>query len=217
MALKRPDRIAVIAEIKRASPSGGALREDADPFALAAAFAEAGADALSVLTEPTAFSGSLSDLSAARAACGLPLLRKDFLVDPRQVDEAVGAGADAVLMILRCLEDGEARILLKRSGELGLDCLVGTHTADEIRRAQDLGARIVGVNARDLDTLAVDLPKALDLLATVPASVVRIIESGLNSAADLRNARRAGADAALIGTTLMKAADPAEALRRMLA
>ena len=212
-SLKRPDRIAVIAEIKRASPSAGDLKPGADPADLAEAFSASGADALSVLTEPTSFRGSLEDLRAAREACRLPVLRKDFLVDPLQVEEG---DADAVLLILRCLGDAEAKALLRRAAELGLDCLVETHSAGEMKRAIALGAGIVGVNARDLDPLQVDLPKALDLLAEAPPSVARVIEDGLQTAEDLRRARQAGADAALIGTALMKSPEPGRALRDML-
>lgn len=213
-ALRRADRIAVIAEVKRASPSEGPIRPGADPADLARALAAA--DALSVLTEPTRFAGSLADLAQVRSAVSLPILRKDFLVDPVQVDEAAAAGADAVLLILRMLPDAESRAMLVRAQALGLDVLAETHTDGEARRALDLGARIIGVNARDLDTLQVDLPRALALLSSVPASALRVIESGLSRAEDLRRAREAGADAALVGTALMRAADPAQALAELM-
>lgn len=214
-ALRRPGRIALIAEFKRASPSSPRLRPQADPADLAARLEAAGAAALSVLTEPTAFGGSLDDLRRARAACRLPVLRKDFLVHPLQVDESAAAGADAVLLILRILDDGEAGALLARARELGIACLVEAHDAQEVRRGLALGAGILGVNARDLDTLRVDLPRALDLLARIPDGPVRVIESGILSPGDLADAQAAGADAALVGTALLSAPDPAEALRRL--
>ena len=207
--------VAVIAEVKRASPSAGAIADHADAAAQAARYAAGGAAALSVLTERAHFGGSLQDLVAARAATDLPILRKDFIVDASQIVEARSAGADAVLLIAAALDRGELVDLFAAARDLGLAALVETHSAAEVELALGAGARIVGVNSRDLETLAVHLDRALDLIRTVPAEVVRVLESGVSTRADVERASAAGADAVLVGEALMRAADPAAKLREL--
>jgi indole-3-glycerol phosphate synthase len=207
--------VAVIAELKRASPSAGAIAE-ADAARLAAQYQAGGAAALSVLTERAHFGGSLDDLVAARAATELPILRKDFIIDASQIAEARAAGADAVLLIAAALDRRELTDLVSAAGELGLGSLVETHSAAEIDLALEVGARIVGVNARDLETLEVNLGRAVRLLGTVPPGVVRVLESGVSTRDDVLRAAAGGADAVLVGEALMRAADPAAKLRELL-
>ena len=196
--------VAVIAEIKRASPSHGEIAPKADVAATARAYADGGAAALSVLCAHRDFGGSLDDLAAARAASDLPALAKEFTVFPEQVAAQRLAGADAILIILAMVTDAEARRLLATAELLGMDALVEAHTASEIDRALGLDARIVGVNARDLDTLEVDRGRQLELLASLPETVVRVAESGIGVRAEVELARDAGADAVLVGTALMR-------------
>ena len=214
-ALARPG-LAAIAEIKRRSPSAGDLRPDADPAELAATFGRAGAAAISVLVDAR-FAGSVDDLRAARAATDTPLLAKGFFVDEAQLDELAAAGADAVLLLLRDLDDRRARALLARAGELGLDALVEAHDGAELARAAALEAPVVGVNARDLGTFAIDRQGALDLVAAAPRDRVVVAESGVLTRAHAAAAELAGADAVLVGTALMRAADPPAKLRELLA
>jgi indole-3-glycerol phosphate synthase len=204
-ALAAGPAVAVIAEIKRASPSQGAIAPGADVAETARAYAAGGAAAMSVLCAERDFGGSLADLSAARRAAGLPAIAKDFTVFPEQVAAQRLAGADAILVILAMVSDDEARRLLQAAELLGMDALVETHSAAEVDRALALEARVVGVNARDLDTLAVDRERQLELVASLPDAVVRVAESGISSRADVEAARDAGADAVLVGTALMKA------------
>jgi indole-3-glycerol phosphate synthase len=203
-ALAAGAEIAVIAEIKRASPSQGAIAPDADVAATARRYATGGAAAMSVLCAERDFGGSPADLTAARRAAGLPALAKDFTVFPEQVAAQRMAGADAILIILAMVSDDEARRLLQTAELLGMDALVEAHTAAEVERAIDLGAAVVGVNARDLDTLEIDRDRQLELVASLPESVVRVAESGIGSRADVEAARAAGADAVLVGTALMR-------------
>jgi indole-3-glycerol phosphate synthase len=203
-ALRASPGVAVIAEIKRRSPSEGAIAAGADVAETARAYARGGATALSVLCAAHGFDGSLDDLAAARAAAPLPALAKDFLRYPEQVAAQRLAGADAVLVILAMLDDGEARALLETARLLGLDALAETHDERELERALALDAPLVGVNARDLETLAVDRERQLELLARLPASVLRVAESGIASRAEVEEARDAGADAVLVGTALMR-------------
>jgi indole-3-glycerol phosphate synthase len=203
-ALAAGPAIAVIAEIKRASPSQGAIAPDADVAATARAYAAGGAAAMSVLCAERDFGGSTADLTAARDAAALPAIAKDFTVFPEQVAAQRLAGADAVLVILAMVSDDEARRLLETATLLGMDALVETHTPAEVARAIGLGAAVVGVNARDLDTLAVDRDRQLELVASLPETVVRVAESGVGSRADVEAARDAGADAVLVGTALMR-------------
>ncbi|HEY3765575.1 MAG TPA: indole-3-glycerol-phosphate synthase [Gaiellales bacterium] len=203
-ALAAGPAIAVIAEIKRASPSQGAIAPAADPGETARAYAAGGAAAMSVLCAERDFGGSPADLTAARRASELPALAKDFTVFPEQVAAQRLAGADAVLVILAMVSDDEARRLLQAAELLGMDALVEAHTAAESARAIALDVRIVGVNARDLETLAIDRDRQLELLSALPDTVIRVAESGIESRADVEAARAAGADAVLVGTALMR-------------
>jgi indole-3-glycerol phosphate synthase len=215
-ALARPGRISVIAEHKRRSPSRGAIREDLRPADVARGYEQGGAAALSVLTDEPFFGGQLAHLAEARAAASLPVLRKDFVVDPWQVWEARAAGADAVLLIVAALDDAGLRSLLDAAHEVGMDALVEVHDGAELERALEAGARLVGVNNRDLRTLAVSLETSLSLAERIPDDVVAVAESGIRTGSDLRRLREAGFDASLIGEHLMSAPDPGTALRRLL-
>jgi indole-3-glycerol phosphate synthase len=215
-ALSRPGRVNVIAEHKRRSPSRGTIREDLTPEDVARRYEAAGAAALSVLTDEPLFGGRLEHLAAAREATTLPCLRKDFLVDPWQIWEARAAGADAVLLIVAALGDGELRHLLEVSGEAGVETLVEVHDADELERALSVGARIVGVNSRNLRTMEVSLDTAISLSADIPAGVLKVAESGIRTGEDVRRLRRTGFDAFLVGERLMSAPDPGEALQSLI-
>lgn len=211
-ALGRPG-VRFVMEVKRRSPSGGALRADVDPAALALAYSGA-ADAISVLTDEPYFGGSLADLEAVRQVFDGPILAKDFVIDPRQVPEARLHGADAVLVMLSVLEDGEAMTILEEARRLGMEGLVEAHDEAEVRRAVSLGAEIVGINNRDLRTLKVDLGTTERLAALVPEDRVLIAESGIEDRSDVE--RLAGhADAFLVGSSLMRAERPAEAARAL--
>ncbi len=206
----------VISELKRASPSRGVLRQEFNPAALASAFEAAGAVALSVLTEPDFFQGGLEHLAIARSVAGLPVLRKDFIFDPYQLFEARAAGADAVLLIVAILGTKELKGLLALSRDLGLAALVEVHSEDELARALDAGAEIIGVNNRDLTTFEVNPEVSLRLIEKIPDNVTAVSESGLRTHADLENLRAAGFDAFLVGEHLMQSPDPGHALRRLL-
>ena len=208
--------LGAIAEVKRRSPSAGDLRPDADPAELAAGFAEAGSAAVSILVDER-FGGSVGDLRAARPASSAPLLAKGFFQQERQLDELKQAGADAVLLLLRDLDDRRAAAMLSRANELGLDALVEAHDVDELARAVGLGAEVIGVNARDLDTFRVDRGAALELVASAPRDRVVVAESGIAARAHGAAAELAGADAILIGSALMCAPDPLAKLRELLA
>lgn len=216
-ALARRDRVNIIAECKRRSPSRGVLRADYDAVAIATSYARGGAAAISVLTEPTFFDGSLADLSGVREAVETPLLRKDFIVTEYQLFEARAAGADAVLLIVAALSSRALQALTGRAASLGLDVLVEVHDAQELMIAIDAGAKIVGVNNRNLRTLAVDVRASEDLMAGIPAGVVAVSESGLKTPADLQHLRTAGYSAFLIGERFMLADDPEAAVRQLLA
>ena len=205
------DTLSVIAEFKRRSPSAGAIRDD-DPGARARAYREAGASAVSVLTDPDAFGGSLEDLQAASRASSLPILMKDFVVDPVQIRGGWAAGASAVLLIVRCLEQTRLHRLYEETRSLGLDALVEVHDAAELDRALALEEAIVGINNRDLDTLDTDRRRAAALLPNVPPGRIAVAESGYLEPAHLAELR-GQADAVLIGTALMRAPDPAAFLR----
>jgi len=220
-ALAQPG-LAAIAEIKRRSPSAGDLRPDADPGALAGEFERAGAAAVSVLVDER-FAGSVDDLRAARAAASLPLLAKGFFRDPDELAELKRSGADAVLLLLRDLEDEQAARLMMTARELGLDALVEAHDADELERAITLGADPIGINARDLSTFHIDRNAQLDLVAqaTLQQTVTKservvVAESGIESRAQAAAAELAGADAVLVGSALMRATDPAAKLRELI-
>jgi indole-3-glycerol phosphate synthase len=215
-AVGRADEVNIIAECKRRSPSRGVLRAGYDPVAIARSYQEAGAAAISVLTEPTFFDGSLEHLEAVRAAVAVPLLRKDFIVSDYQLLEARAAGADAVLLIVAALRPVELKVLHDRARRLGLDVLVEVHDAEELAVALDMGARIVGVNNRNLRTLAVDVKASDDLIGRIPPEIVAVSESGLKTAEDLARLRAAGYRAFLIGERFMAAEDPGAALAGLL-
>jgi indole-3-glycerol phosphate synthase len=210
------DTCNVIAELKKASPSAGLLRASFDPAGLARGFEQAGACALSVLTEEEFFQGALAHMRDARAATSLPVLRKDFIVDPWQVWEARAANADSFLLIVAALDRAALAELLALGRELGMEPLVEVHTAEELSVALAAGARIVGVNNRDLHTLEVRVETSLDLIAAIPEECIAVSESGLRSADDLERLSGAGFDAFLIGEHLMREADPTAALSRLL-
>jgi indole-3-glycerol phosphate synthase len=213
---RRGARLNVIAEVKRASPSAGPIRMDADPAEIAAAYEEAGAAAISVLTDGPHFGGSLQALAAARARVGIPVLRKDFLLDAYQVLEARAAGADAVLLIVAALDDAGLAALLASARALGMGALVEVHDEDEAHRAVAAGARLIGVNHRDLATLQIDMGLFARVRPLLPESVVTVAESGIRTRADVAAMAAAGADAILVGEHLMRQPSPGAALRKLL-
>ncbi len=215
-ALVRPGGVRVIAEHKRRSPSRGPIREDLAPGDVARGYEAAGAAAISVLTDEPFFGGCLAHLEEARRATALPVLRKDFVLDPWQVWEARAAGADAVLLIVAALTDADLGGLLAAAREAGVDALVEVHERGELDRALAAGARTVGVNNRDLQTLAVSLETSLALAPAIPDDLVAVAESGIRTGADVRRLRDAGFDAFLVGEQLMTAPDPGQALARLL-
>lgn len=204
----------VIAEFKRASPSKGAIRDGADPASIARMYEEAGAVAISVLTDQLFFKGSLDDLCAASNACRLPLLRKDFTIDELQILESRAAGADAVLLIVAALEDGQLCDLLAAAGEEGLDTLVEVHTRDELDRALNAGVELLGINNRDLVSFTTDVEVTRSLLPYTQGRTV-VSESGLDDPDLLRQLAAEGAHAFLVGEVLMRAPEPGEALRKL--
>ena len=210
------DGLAAIAEVKRRSPSSGDLRPDADPAALASAFEDAGAAAVSILVDER-FAGSPADLAAARAAATVPLLAKGFFSSAEELAELRRLGADAVLLLLRDLDDGRMRELLAAAGELGLDALVEAHDREELRRAVELDAAVIGINARDLSTFEIDRRAQLELVEAAPRDRVVVAESAIGARAHGAEAELAGADAVLVGSTLMRAPDPGEKLRELTA
>lgn len=217
-ALERVGRTgpAVIAEIKKASPSRGLIRADFRPEALGPALAAAGAACLSVLTDDAFFQGSLGDLETVSARVEIPVIRKDFILDPFQILEARAAGADAVLLIVAALEDEQMSRLHAFARELGLDVLVEAHTREEIARAVGLGAEMIGVNSRDLKSFTVKTESLLEMADALPEGVLRVAESGIGTAADLRALRAGGYGAFLVGEALMREADPGAALAGLL-
>jgi indole-3-glycerol phosphate synthase len=215
-ALTRPNRVNVIAECKRRSPSRGVLRRDYDPPAIARAYETHGAAAVSVLTEPGFFDGSLDHLAAVRAAVELPLIRKDFTVDEYQILEARAAGADAILLIVAALEPAVLRRLFESARALGLDALVEVHDERELENALAAGATLVGVNNRNLRTLRVDLEASRRLAPLIPEGIVRVAESGIRSGRDVAALQQAGYGAFLVGEQFMAAEDPGAALDQLL-
>jgi indole-3-glycerol phosphate synthase len=213
-ALVRPG-LSVIAEFKRRSPSAGEISVAATVTGQVSAYERGGAAALSVLTDERHFGGSLEDLRAARAACGLPILRKDFIVDPYQLLEAAVNGADAVLLIARALDDERLREMHEAARRLDLDCLVEVHDGEELERALRLDVDVIGINNRDLDAGSVDVATTYELMPDVPAGKTVVAESGISTRAELEELERVGVDAVLIGSALMTAEDP-EALTREL-
>jgi len=215
-AALRGDDVRIIAEIKRASPSAGSIRPtDFDPAAIARGYEHSGAAALSVLTDERFFAGRLEFLRQARRTVQIPVLRKDFVLEPWQIYEARAAGADAILLIVAVLEPTILHDLLALTRDLGMSALVETHTREEVHSALQTPARIIGVNNRDLHTFNVDLATTERLAETIPDERILVAESGVNSRADVRRLAEAGANAVLVGTTLMRAASPGRALRRL--
>lgn len=216
-ALRSRERVNIIAEIKRRSPSKGIICGDFNPEWIAERYAMSGAAAISVLTEEDFFEGSLEHLRAVRGRVELPLLRKDFVFDEYQLHEALKAGADAVLLIVAILEEFQLARLIAVARELGLDALVEVHTADEMQRAVGAGASIIGINNRDLTTFNVDLETSIELARLAPQDAILVSESGINTGDDVRRLREAGFNAFLVGEHLMRADDPGEALERVIA
>jgi indole-3-glycerol phosphate synthase len=209
--------VAVIAEVKRRSPSKGVLAEIADPAELASAYAGGGAAVVSVLTEERRFGGSLADLTAVRRAVDVPVLRKDFVFSSYQVWEARAHGADLLLLIVAALEQTALVSLVERTESLGMTPLVEVHTAEELERAVDAGAHVIGVNARNLKTLDVDRELFGTLAPSMPSNVVKVAESGVRGVADLRNYANAGADAVLVGEGVVTGRDPRHAVAELVA
>ncbi|WP_242186981.1 indole-3-glycerol phosphate synthase TrpC [Sphingomonas sp. CARO-RG-8B-R24-01] len=208
--------LALIAEIKKASPSKGLIREDFDPPAHAAAYAAGGAACLSVLTDEAWFQGSDAYLIAARAACDLPVLRKDFMVDPWQVPESRGLGADAILLIMAALDDGLLAEIEASALECGMDVLVEVHTPDEMERAMKLKSRLIGVNNRDLRTFTVDFARTYELVSKAPRNCTFVAESGLTTRADLDAMAEHDIRCFLIGEALMRQVDVEAATRALI-
>ena len=215
-AVLRGEGVAVIAEVKRASPSKGHLADIADPAHLAREYEAGGAHCISVLTEERRFSGSLSDLAAVRRAVDIPVLRKDFIVTSYQLWEARAYGADLALLIVAALEQPALVSLIERTRSLGMTPLVEVHDADEVARAMDAGASVIGVNARNLKTLEVDRETFMRVAPLIPATCVRIAESGIRDAHDLITYAEAGADAVLVGEGLVKDGDPRQAVHDLV-
>jgi indole-3-glycerol phosphate synthase len=212
----RAKKPAVIAEIKRASPSKGLLRTNFDPAAIARSYERAGAACMSVLTDREFFQGSPEDLIKAKAACALPALRKDFLIDPYQAFEARALGADCVLLIVACLQDAELRAFEKTAHALGMAVLVEVHDAQELERALALETPLIGINNRNLRTFETRLETTLELLPRVPEGRIVVTESGILARADVARMRAAGVDTFLVGEAFMRADDPGAALQALL-
>ena len=210
------DPMTVIAEVKRSSPSKGTLASITDPRALAAQYQEAGAAIVSVLTEKRRFGGSLEDLIAVRSEIQIPILRKDFMVDEYQFLEARAAGADVVLLIVAALSKNQLKDYYDLATELGMAVLVETHTHQEIEDAMAIEPRIIGVNARNLKTLDIDLGAFTSLIPEIPSGIIRVAESGISQRAEVEIAQSAGANAILVGETLVKSGDPRAAIDQLL-
>ena len=206
----------VIAEVKRSSPSKGDLAPITDPAALAEKYQEAGAAAVSVLTEQRRFGGSLADLDAVRSRIEIPVLRKDFMVDEYQFLEARAHGADIVLLIVAALSKSQLKDFYDLATELGMASLIEVHTQSELESAMDISPRIVGVNSRNLKTLEVSASVFEELIPAIPSSVIRVAESGISTRADVAQAQKAGATAILVGESLVKSGDPISAMRELL-
>jgi indole-3-glycerol phosphate synthase len=213
-ALVRPG-VSIIAEHKRRSPSAGAIREGATVEEIVCAYERGGAAALSILTEGQHFGGNLDDLRAARAATSLPILRKDFVVDPYQVYETAAAGADALLLIVAALDHDDLARLNAEARSIDLDVLVEVHDEDELERALEIDAEVIGINNRDLTDFSVDLGRTFELLSDVPAGKLVVSESGLYTREQLEELERVGVDAVLVGERLMRSPDPEAALREL--
>lgn len=214
-ALPKTGGVSIIAEFKRRSPSRGTICRDFNLPAIHRTYQRGGADAYSVLTEEDHFGGSLADLTALRALASVPILRKDFLFDSYQIYEARAAGADALLLIVTALERDQLTELIELSRELGLEALVEVHSAEELKRALACGARIVGINNRDLHSFEVDLSNSLELAPQIPGNITAVSESGIHGPEDIRRLAAGGIRSFLVGEHLMRARDPAAALRRL--
>ena len=210
------DEMNVIAEVKRSSPSKGNLAPISDPAALAEKYQEAGAAAVSVLTEQRRFGGSLADLDAVRSRIEIPVLRKDFMVDEYQFFEARAHGADIVLLIVAALSKSQLKDFYDLATELGMASLIEVHTQSELESAMDISPRIVGVNSRNLKTLEVSASVFEELIPAIPSSVIRVAESGISTRGDVAQAQKAGATAILVGESLVKSGDPISAMRELL-
>jgi len=216
-ALNTAGGISIIAEFKRRSPSKGEIRPNADPVSIAMAYQSGGAKAISVLTEEDHFQGSLNDLIAVRDAVSLPVLRKDFLFDPYQIYESAAVGADAILLIVAALDDDNLRMLREvAEDELQIDALVEVHNADEMRRATRAGAKLIGVNNRDLRTFKVSIETSVGLAGAASRDVTLVSESGLNSWSDLKRLSLLGYKGFLVGESLMRSGEPGSALRALI-
>jgi len=215
-AVLKGDQIKVIAEVKRASPSKGALSSIGDPAALAEQYENAGASVISVLTEERRFKGSLADLTSVRDRVSIPILRKDFMVDEYQFFEARAHGADMVLLIVAALAKSQLRDFYDLATEMGMAALIEVHTADELDRAMEITPRIIGVNSRNLKTLEVNPVAFSELIPQIPNEVIRVAESGISQRSDVEFAQRHGADAILVGEALVTSADPNLAMRTVL-
>lgn len=207
---------ALIAEIKKASPSKGIIRADFDPRRIAKLYEANGASCLSVLTDQPYFKGSDEDLEAARLVTKIPVLRKDFMLTPYQIAESRALGADCVLIILAALDDKDAKLLYNLAGDFGMDVLVEIHDEEELDRALALSPKMIGVNSRSLKTLDVSLDRAYALLEKIPDTIIRVAESGIQSNRDLISLQKAGFDAFLIGESLMREADIGQAVKKIL-
>jgi len=216
LAMMLSQEMSLIAEVKRSSPSKGVLAQIADPAALAEQYAEAGASMISVLTERRLFGGSLDDLDAVRARVDIPVLRKDFMVDEYQFFEARAHGADVVLLIVAALGANQLKDYFQLASELGMRSLIEVHTHDELERALEISPEIVGVNSRNLKTLEVDTGAFAELIPRLPADVVRVAESGITNRRDVDYAQNCGATAILVGEALVRAGEPATAVRELL-
>ena len=215
-AVLKGDQIKVIAEVKRASPSKGALSAIGDPAALAEQYENAGASVISVLTEERRFKGSLADLTSVRDRVSIPILRKDFMVDEYQFFEARAHGADMVLLIVAALAKSQLRDFYDLATEMGMAALIEVHTGDELERAMEITPRIIGVNSRNLKTLEVNPVAFSELIPQIPNEVIRVAESGISQRSDVEFAQRHGADAILVGEALVISADPNLAMRTLL-
>ena len=215
-ALRQPG-IALIAEVKKSSPSAGIIAEELDPASIAREYEAGGASAISVLTESTYFGGDLADLTAVKEAVEIPVLRKDFIIDPYQIYEARAAGADAILLISELLNREELAGHLGLAHDLGMACLVESHSGEELDKAINSGAEIIGVNNRNLKTLKVDINSSIKLLPLIPTDRIRVSESGIKTAEDVESVSGAGADAILVGEVLVRSKDPGLKIGELIA
>jgi len=216
-ALSSPDRTDLIAEIKFASPSAGVIRKKSDPLGIGRMYDEAGAAAISLLTDEKFFGGNLNNLPPLKKAVSLPVLRKDFIIDAIQIKESLVFGADAILLIVRILSKQQLKELLSAADESGLAVLTEIHDGADLETAIDCGAEIIGINNRDLDTFEVSIKTTLELAPLVPEDRVIVSESGILSSKDIRMVKKSGVQAVLVGTSIMKSADPSKKVRELVA